>query len=74
MPDIYIYICKLDGGIDEAVLPCIDGYTVYIDERLDDEHRRRVLAHALEHIRRGDCAGGDVQLIEEVAHDAAKTS
>lgn len=66
MGDVYVYLCDLGGtGIDEAVMPCLDGYTVYIDERLDDEHRRRVLAHALEHIRRGDCAGGDVQQIEE---------
>ena len=66
MVDVFVYVCDLGGtGIDEAVLPCIDGYTVYIDERLDDEHRRRVLAHALGDIRRGDCAGGDVQRIEE---------
>lgn len=74
MGDIYVYMVDIPGSVDEVVLPCADGYTVYIDRRLDEEHQIRALGHALEHIKRDDCAGGDVQQIEEDAHDAAKTA
>lgn len=68
MADVFVYFVKFPEGIKEAVVPCAEGHTIYIDERLDDDMRRRVYQHALEHIRRGDHAGGDVQVIErEVA-------
>ena len=58
MADGYVYFVKFPEGIKEAVMPCAEGYTIYIDERLSDEMRLRVYQHALEHIRRGDCSGG----------------
>lgn len=68
MPDVWVYYVKFPEGLKEAVMPCLDGYTIYIDERLSDAERERVYAHALEHIRRGDCAGGDAGQIELEVH------
>ena len=65
MADVFVYFVKFPEGIKEAVVPCAEGHTIYIDERLDDDMRRRVYEHALAHIRRGDCEGGDVQRIEK---------
>ena len=68
MADVWVYFVKFPEGLKEAVMPCLDGYTIYIDERLDDEMRLKVYEHALEHIRRGDCAGGDAGQIEREVH------
>lgn len=71
MNDIYIYFCKFPDGIKEAVSPCCDGgYTIWIDETLDDHQKRRALDHAMKHILNGDLEGdGDVDRIERRAHD-----
>ena len=73
MDNVFVYFVKFPEGIKEAVVPCLEGHTIYIDERLDDDMRRRVYEHALAHIRRGDCAGGDVQTIEMEVSDGSET-
>lgn len=69
--DVYVYCVKLPFGIREMVTPCLEGYTVYIDERLDEAHRLEAYRHALEHIRRHDFEKNDVQQIESEAHENA---
>lgn len=67
--EIYLYRIKMNCGINEVVLPCIDGYTVYIDESLDDIHALRAYQHALIHIYHGDCDTiRDVNRVEYEAH------
>lgn len=70
MDDVYVYRVKLPGRHREAVMACKDGYTVYIDEDLDDVQAIKAYHHALKHIRCGDCDwnGGDAQQIEADAH------
>jgi hypothetical protein len=69
MDEIYIYRIKLPGKSKEAVLPCKDGYTIYIDERLDDAQALREYQHAIYHIENGDLESeGTVQEIEKKAH------
>lgn len=68
MDDVYVYLLPFDGPIHEAVTPCADGHTIYIDSRLDREHQLRVLEHALAHIRRMDFDGEDADLIEAYTH------
>lgn len=68
MDNIYVYTVRLPDRVYEAVAPCADGYTVWIDERLDDEHRRKAYKHALWHITNGDFERNDVQEIESQAH------
>lgn len=68
MDDIYIYTIALPDGINEAVVPCADGFTIYINEKLDDAQRYKSLEHALYHIAKNDWEKTDVQEIEETAH------
>lgn len=34
MDNVYVYYVKFPEGIKEAVVPCLEGHTIYIDERL----------------------------------------
>ena len=62
--DIFVYLVDLPPGINEMVTPCCGGYTVYIDEALDDAHRMKAYHHAVEHIERKDFGKENVQKIE----------
>lgn len=64
MVNIYTYYVDFPPGVREAVLPCADGYTVYIDEKLDRRHRIDAFVHALKHISRHDWEKDDVEEIE----------
>ena len=68
MDDIYTYLIPLPDGINEVVLPCLGGYTVYIDSRLTREKQVRSYQHALGHIVNQDFEKTDVQEIERDAH------
>ena len=68
MDDIYTYLIPLPDGINEVVLPCLGGYTVYIDSRLSQEKQVRSYQHALGHIVNQDFEKTDVQEIETNAH------
>lgn len=68
MDDIYTYLIPLPDGINEVVLPCLGGYTVYIDSRLTREKQVRSYYHALGHIVNQDFEKTDVQEIERDAH------
>ena len=69
--DCFIYLANLPSGINEMVVPCPDGYTVYISERLDQLRRLEAVRHALHHIKNRDFenAGADVQEIEAAAYE-----
>lgn len=68
MDDVFIYFVKLPDGIDEVVMPCLDGYTVYIDTNLSEQQQIKAYNHALHHIRNRDFERPDVQDIEKEAH------
>ena len=68
MDDIFVYLVQLPDGIDEIVLPCFGGYTVYIDSRLSDHAKHRAYNHALHHINNHDFEKSDLQQIEYEAH------
>lgn len=72
MDSIFTYFVKLPYGIDEVVMPCLDGYTVYIDVNLSEQQQLKAYAHALHHIRNNDFEKPDVQAIEAEAHSRAK--
>jgi hypothetical protein len=70
MDDIFVYRIRMPDMIREAVTPCEDGYTIYIDDRLDDVHAYAAYQHALDHIRYGDLDNiGNVQKVEWKAHN-----
>lgn len=69
MDGIFVYYVDLPPGVRECVLPCADGYTVYIDQNLDEEGRAEAYRHAVKHIRRADSnSGGDADRIEIETH------
>lgn len=72
MENVYVYLVKLPPHVNEMVVPCINGYTVYIDETLDDAHRIAAYDHALKHIKNSDFDKSDVQQIEANAHERRK--
>ena len=68
MDNNYVYLAPLPPCVNEAVLPCADGYTIYLSDRLTREARLDAYNHALGHIARGEFYAGDVQSIETYAH------
>lgn len=66
--DVFVYPVNLPDGINEFVVPCDQGYTVYIDARLDSFQFQRAYIHAVKHIENGDFEKTDVQQIEHDAH------
>lgn len=54
MDRIFVYLIKMPHGISEAVLPCEDGYTIYLEESLTREELIRAYDHAISHIDNGD--------------------
>jgi len=69
MDNTYVYMVGLPDSVNEMVLPCADGFTVYINEKLDDEKKLQAYCHALEHIKNNDWNNSDVQMIEAKAHE-----
>lgn len=68
MDDIFVYIVDLPSGVKEAVLKGLQGYTVYISDKLDPKSRKEAFKHAVWHIRNDDWCRFDVQEIEYEAH------
>ena len=68
MIDIFTYLVELPDGINEAVLSCVGGYTVYIDPRQSNDGMKRSYEHALYHIQNADFEKSSVQEIESQAH------
>ena len=67
--DIYHYTVPLPDGVDEAVLPGIDGYTIYTADRIDHDGSLKAYNHALRHIRNRDFEKEEsVNRIENTAH------
>lgn len=68
MDDIYVYYVDLPDGVNEAVLECASGYTIYIDPRQSKAGIIRSYQHACNHIREMDFSKSNVQAIEGKAH------
>lgn len=69
MDNIYTYIVRLPNGVHEVVMPCADGYTIYLSDQLDGPTRIRKYRHAIWHIEHDDFSKTDVQEIEAEAHE-----
>lgn len=67
-PDIYVYCVHLPAGVKEMVTPCLDGYTVYINDVLDRSAQVEAYRHAVRHIMNNDFEKQSVQRIEAYAH------
>ena len=68
MDDFFVYCINLPPGIHEAVTPCADGYTIYLNIADSRDVQKKALRHALMHIKENDFARQDVQKIEKERH------
>ena len=72
--DIFVYCVNLPPGVSEMVVPCMSGYTIYIDESLSRSGRLAAYHHAIQHIANGDFDRDiDVDQIERVRHKVEKS-
>lgn len=71
MCDVYVYTASLPKGVNEAVISCVGGFTIYLNKTLSDEDRVKAYNHAMNHIALGhfdyNC-DKDVQQMESEAH------
>ena len=68
MDDVYVYLVPLPPSEKEAVVPCADGYTVYLNSNHDRASNIEGYVHALKHIANNDFEKNNVQEIETRAH------
>lgn len=54
MERIFVYLVDMEPGFNEAILPCEDGYTIYLDKNLTREQMIKAYDHAISHIDNGD--------------------
>ena len=66
---IFTYIIDMPTKVREAVCPCADGYTIYLNARLSQLQQEEAYLHALWHIEHNDFESEeDIQTIEARAH------
>ncbi len=68
--DIYLYFTELPNGIDECVVSCYGGYTIYIDSRLSDKRRKEAYDHAMKHINSGHLDYNCEKSVQEIEYEA----
>lgn len=69
---MYVNIQMMNlGAVNEVVVENEDGgYTVFIDDQLSDEGKKKAYRHALRHIEADDFAKhGDADQIERETHE-----
>lgn len=74
MDDVFIYYVNFPDDVKEMVMPCFDGFTLYINERLPREAKIRAYNHAMRHIASGDFEKHNVNDIEISAHRKGVTN
>ena len=66
---IFTYLIDMPTRVHEAVCPCADGYTIYLNSRLSYQDRIKAYNHAMKHIESNDFESEeDIQTIEARAH------
>ena len=66
---IFTYLIDMPTKVHEAVCPCADGYTIYLNSKLSYQDRVKAYNHAMKHIENNDFERKeDVQTIEARAH------
>ena len=68
MDDVFVYLIDMPSNIRESVVPCLDGYTIYINKDIAQSEQEKAYRHALKHIEHMDFEKHDVNTIESEAH------
>ena len=66
--EIHTYLVPLPTKTKESIVPCADGYTLYLNDKLSHEQHLISYQHAVGHIDRDDWDREDVQEIESSCH------
>ena len=70
--NVWIYPVDLKGAAKAFVMPCVEGYTVYIDRNLPKDEQIAAARHELKHIEGNDFEKENVQEIEAERHEGGK--
>ena len=70
--NIYVYLIDMPVSISEAVTPCCDGFTIYLNSRLSQAAQEKSFRHAMWHIEHNDFERDDIQEIETAAHEGVR--
>ena len=68
MDDVFVYLIDMPSNIRESVVPCLDGYTIYIDKNISQTEQEKAYRHALEHIENKDFEKECADEIESERH------
>lgn len=68
--NVYVYRVSLPGTVHEMVVPNSedDGFSIYIDDGLDDDQARSAYRHAMKHITGGHFELAEASRAEYMAH------
>ena len=72
MATTYVYRVPLPGTVNEMVVPNSedDGFSVYIDDGLDDDQARSAYQHAMKHIDGNHFELAEACKAEYIAHSS----
>lgn len=68
MENVFVYLIDMPGKIRESVVPCVDGYTVYIDNKISQPEQEKAYLHAMAHIAENDFEKESADEIEAERH------
>ena len=70
LPEIYIYYAPFPMSVKEAIRPCSDGYTIYLNQNLTREQQLESLKHAVTHIILEHFETDNGKTVEEMENEA----
>lgn len=62
---IYVYLADMPTKVKGVTVPCDDGYTIYINNKLTKEQQGQTIDHEMYHINNGDFEKFDISQIEK---------
>lgn len=69
--DVFVYYVPFPDGVHSVCTPCVDGYNIYINDKLSSMEAQAAYIHELIHIDHGHFERDiDVDEIERETHGA----
>ena len=68
--DVFVYYVQFPDGVHSVCTPCVDGYNIYINDKLSSEEAQAAYIHEMVHINKGHLEKEiDVDQIEGEVHE-----
>lgn len=67
--DVFVYQIELVKNVYGITLPCVDGYTVYLNSLISENQKLKAYEHELRNIDNGDYENISSSLIELVTYN-----